>query len=203
MHVDVQNRQHLRSYCELNSLLRSRFESNAFKPLQLHHRLRDGSNLLVQIELRYLVSLALAGVGDIHAHFRSSACQYLRRLHAQVIEPERCITQPIPKRKEGLASAELIASVVGWFVVIEVRQVAHRMRECDGQLAAGIHIAEDHFSRARSTFLAKIPALKNRGDLFSDVVDRQRPPVDQQHHRRRSGFDHRLHQIVLRAQQVK
>ena len=77
------------------------------------------------------------------------------------------------------------------------------MREGDGQFSAGVRIAEDHVGRCGSAFFAEIEALKNCRNILRDVVDRKRPPIQQQHDDRLAGFNNGLHKIVLRAQQVE
>ena len=40
-----------------------------------------------------------------------------------------------------------------------------------GQFCAGIVVAEEDFGGGGAAFLAEIPAVENRGDVFGDVGD--------------------------------
>src|SRR6266436_8505570 len=52
-----------------------------------------------------------------------------------------------------------IAAIARWFVVIEIRQLPNRLRECNGQLAARINLAKNHVRRRRPALLAEVPSL--------------------------------------------
>src|SRR5580693_8080262 len=77
------------------------------------------------------------------------------------------------------------------------------MRKSDGQLAAWIHVAKQHFGRSRTTFLAREPTLQNRRHILRDVADRKRTAIAEDYDRRRSGCHNCLHQVVLRAKQIE
>ena len=57
----------------------------------------------MQVELRYFIALARAGIGDVHAHFGCSAGRNLRRLDAQIVEFEGGVAQAVAEREQRLA----------------------------------------------------------------------------------------------------
>src|ERR1035438_197784 len=127
---------------EFDGALFSRLEGDALEGFQLHDRLRDRCQALVQVKLRNFVAFARAGVGDIHAGLGDAADLDLRRLDAQVFELEGGITQAVAERVERLPGAECVSAVVGRFVIVEIGQGADRVGEGDGQFAARVDVAE-------------------------------------------------------------
>ena len=69
VHVSVENRERLRSYGEGDGLLFSGLEGYALEAFQLHDRLRDRGDLLMDVELRHFIALARSGVGYINGTF--------------------------------------------------------------------------------------------------------------------------------------
>ena len=88
-------------------------------------------------------------------------------------------------------------------MAVEDRHLADGAREGHRQLAARVGVAEQHVGDGRPTLLARQPGLQDGRDVLGDPGDGQRPAVDQHHHGRRTGGDHRLHQRLLDAGQVQ
>ena len=179
------------------------FSVMRWNPFSCMTGLRDRGDLLVDVQLRDFVAVARSGVGDVHADFGGSVRDDLRGLDAQVVEAKCRVAQPVAEGKERLARAEGVGAVGRRLVIVEVGQIANRVRERDGQFSAGIHIAEQNVGRGGAAFLAEIPAFKNRRNVLGDVVDGERTAVDQKHDRWRAGFDDGFDQIVLRAEKFE
>src|SRR5947209_4651349 len=77
------------------------------------------------------------------------------------------------------------------------------MRETNGQLAAGVHVAKDYAGSRGPTFLPQVPALDDRGNVLGNVVDGERPPVKKKDDSGLAGFNHGFHQVVLCAQEFE
>jgi hypothetical protein len=88
-------------------------------------------------------------------------------------------------------------------VIVEVGEISDRVGEGDGQLASGVHIAEQNVGRCGAAFLAEVLPFKNRCNVLGDVVDGKRPTVDEKHDCRCTGFEHSFHQAVLHAEKVE
>jgi hypothetical protein len=96
----------------------------------------------------------------------------------------------ISKRRVGEAETEgverrdlveQIAAPAGGLVVVEDRQLAHRAGDRHRQLAARIGPAEQDVGDGVSGLLAQVPALDQGVGAGGQIVDRQRPAVEQQH----------------------
>jgi hypothetical protein len=62
-------------------------------------------------------------------------------------------------------------------VVVVERQLSHGAREGDGELAAGVHVAEEHVGDGRAGLRAREPRLKDGGRILGGPVNRERSPV--------------------------
>src|SRR5579875_190048 len=143
----------------------------------------------MNIKLGDFIARARTGIRQLNADLGLAAGLDSLRLDTEIVEAEGRIAEPIAEGKQGLPGAECIGPVVGGFVVVEVRQVADRVREGDRQLAAWIHIAEQNVCRRRAAFLPKIEALEDCRHMLRYVVNGQGAAVDQKYDRGRSGLD--------------
>src|SRR5215469_2424611 len=203
VHVRVEQGKAVRSDRERDRLLFSRPERNALKSLEQFHWPRHRGYLLMNVHLGNFIACTGAGVGYIDADFCGAPGLDLRWLDAQAVELERRIAQPVTEGIERLTGAELVASIVGWLVIVEVGQVADGMRKGDGQFAAGTHVSKNHLSGGRTALFAQVPALENGRNLLRNVVDRKGATIEEENDGRLAGFNHRFDQIVLRAQQIE
>ena len=146
----------------------------------------------MDVQLRDFVPFPAAGIGYIHGDRSRATCANHGGIHAQVVEVKRRVTQSPAERKQRLPAGEQVVAVHGRFVVVVSRKLAHRARKGDGKFPARIHVPEKHAGRCRAAFLAQIPAFHDRRRMFHRVVDRERPPINQEHDGRFAGLDHRL-----------
>src|SRR5262249_36653800 len=129
VHVFVQHGKSFRCDRELNRCFLTRLQRNALKSFQLHDRSRDRSDLLMDIELRDLIPLAIAGITYIHVDLRSPAESNLRRLDLEIFKLKGRIAQSVSEWIERLACAEGITAVRRRLVIVEIRQIANRARK--------------------------------------------------------------------------
>ena len=157
----------------------------------------------MNVQLRHLVALAAAGVGDIDGSGGLPGGADLGRLQAQVIELEGGVTQAPAEREERLAAGKQVAAVHGRLVVVVIGKLADGTREADGEFSSRIDVAEQHPRGGGSALLAQIPAFQNRRNMLGGIVDGKRPAVDQEHDGGLSGLDDGPDQLVLIADQVE
>ena len=171
MHFGVEHRKRVGSNCEGNRFLFARSQHDSLESFQLHDRPRDRCNFLMNVQLWNFIAIARSGVAHFYADLCRSAGRNLCWLHAQVFKSERCVTQPIAEGIQRLPRAERIAAVGGRFVIIKIRQIADRVRKCNRQLSARIHVPKQHIRRCSAAFLPKVPTFKYRWNMLRDVID--------------------------------
>ena len=87
----------------------------------------------------------------------------------------------------------------GRLLVVVDGKLADRARDGDGQFCAGIVVAENDVGDGGAAFLAEIPTVENRGDVFGDVVDGVGAAVLQKYDGRLAGREDCFDEIVLIA----
>ena len=114
-------------------------------------------------------SLLIGGVADIHLNnLRTVALASVldRKVDGNVIaidsttglsHLESRIAQSIAEGEQGIVEVTIGTSLQR--VVLVVGQLLSTLIECEGQLTAGIDIAEEYVSYSRATLLTRIPSL--------------------------------------------
>ena len=87
-------------------------------------------------------------------------------------------------------------------VVVVERHLADGPREGRGQLAAGVHVAEEGVDDRVAGLGPAEPGLEDRRHVVGDPGDGQRPAVHQHDHRRLAGRVDRLDEVELVARQA-
>ena len=83
------------------------------------------------------------------------------------------------------------------------RNLANAPRDCDGQLAARVGIAEQHVGERRAAVLAGEPQLDDGGHMLHGPIHAERPAVAQHEGQRPARGVERLEQLLLVAGQVE
>jgi len=94
----------------------------------------------------------------------------------EIVIFESGVAEAPAERKEWLGGVVEILALGGWLLVVVVGNLADGARDSDGELAAGIVIAEENFRGGGAAFLAEIPAVENRRCILGDEVDRVGTP---------------------------
>src|SRR5450432_3334408 len=95
VHVDVENRKSIRREFEFDGGLLAGIQVHAAEGAEFLHRLRDGGDFLVNVELGDFVSGACAGVGDVYGNSRCLAGPDGRGRDAEVVEMESAVAQAV------------------------------------------------------------------------------------------------------------
>src|SRR4051812_32824098 len=119
----------------------------------------------MNVHLRNFISVARAGIGNIHTDLCRAAGLNLRGIYLQVFKLESGVTQSVAERKKRLPGAERVATVCRRLVIVKVRQIADGMRKRNGQFPAGIDVAKQYIRRRRAALLSQIPAFYYRWNM--------------------------------------
>src|SRR5262252_3259197 len=203
VHVQIQKRKFVGRDREVYGLALARRNRDALEILQLHHGAGHRTHQVVDVELNDLIAGALASVRDGYADFRAAGRPDLRRRHFQIRILEGRVAQSVAEREERLFAGEEITAPRRRLVVVGDRQLTDRAREAHRKFASRVVIAEQHVGNGRAGLLPQIEAFENRRDFLGDVVDRERPAVDEHYDCRLARLQHGFNQIVLSAYQVQ
>src|SRR5271157_850746 len=81
--------------------------------------------------------------------------------------------------------------------------MTRRTREADGELASGIAIAEQDVGHGAASLLTEIPTLEDCGNILAEVIDRERPAIEQKDDERLAESDHGFDEFFLPSDQVE
>src|SRR5690349_1920915 len=81
--------------------------------------------------------------------------------------------------------------------------MSNRARHRDGQLPAWIEIPKQHLSHGATRFLSEVPAFEDDGHVLSNIVDRERAPVEKKRNDRLARRHHGFDEVFLPANQVE
>ena len=121
----------------------------------------------------------------------------------RILQLESGVAEAVTKREQRRDIVEQIAAARRRLVVVENGQVADGAREADGELAAGIGVAEEDVGDGVAGLLAEVPALEDDRHVRDEVVDRERTPVEEESDDRLAERGHGFDQLILAADQVE
>src|SRR5882724_15653 len=98
-HFFIPERQAFRREVESDRRLFAGCEVNSLEASQLKDGARDGTDALMDVELRHLIPFASSRVRDIHGHFGTGIGGDLRGFDAQIFKFETCVTQSVAERE--------------------------------------------------------------------------------------------------------
>src|SRR5262245_21455445 len=203
VHVQIQKRKFIGRDREVDRLAFARRERDAPEILQLRHRAGHRTHQVADVELGDFIARALASVRDCYADFRASGRPDLRRRHFQIRVLEGRVAQSVAEREERLFAGEEITAPRRRLVVVCDRQLTDRTREAHRKLARRVVIAEQHVGHGHAGLLSQVEAFEDGRDFLGDVVDRERPAVDEHYDCWLARLQHGFDQIVLSAYQVQ
>src|SRR5207247_2149521 len=130
---------------------------------QLERRPRGPAYGVADVELDHLVSGPLPGVGYLDRNARPIPEPDPGWRQAQVRVRERGVRRAVAEGEQRLRGVEQVSPPGRWLAVVAHGKVPHMAGDGDGELAAGIDVAEQGLRHGRAGFLAEVPSIQNRG----------------------------------------
>src|SRR5437588_5912790 len=151
---------------------------NTLEAAQVLFVSRDAAHYIARVELRDLVALARARVLQVEADRDVAARRLLQRADAKVAVRESGVAQSVSEIIERAVDARLLALPLRVGLRGEVvRYLPDGLRECDGEFAARIVVAEENVCYPSAALRAGEPSLDDAGHVLVHPVDAQGPPV--------------------------
>ncbi len=196
-HLPVPERQCFRADLELDCSVFPGFKRYTCKTLEYFNRCRYAAHHIMYIELRNFRSFGGAGVRYLHAHGGGAGRRDLRWYYTQSIIGKLRVAKAMAEGKEWLAAFVYILVAGGGFLVVVQRHLAHGPRECHGQLARWVYIAEQYIGNSKAPGFATEPAFYQRWNVLRNPGYSERPSVYKHGGNRFAGGMQCLEQIEL------
>src|SRR3984957_15234888 len=149
----------------------------------------------MNVDLSDGVARSFAGVGYLDGDFEISIRRDLRVAELKACETERRVAKSVTERIKRFGGkipvtrgeAGGVFGLVGEIVIVIERLLADGAGPGDGQLAAGIDVAEQNIGDRVTANRAGIPGFQNCGNVFRSPANIEGPAVQQNEHERFSG----------------
>ena len=170
--IVVVEAQQFRRDFESNCLAFTCLEEYFLKSFQLFHRAGDASHQVTYVELHHFSTVALAGIGNGNCGGNGTVLSHSRCTQGDVAVLESSVREAVTKGVQRLivhiqvAAAELLEpfaflqGTTGILVVVEQRYLPYILGECHRQLAAWVHISEEHVPYGISGFASSEPYVQ-------------------------------------------
>jgi len=166
VHVAIQKGEFVEPERELDGFGLTGIESDAAEAAQFLDGAGDGTDFFADVELDDFVAADFAGVSDVDADVCGAFGTDGIGSSVKAVVLERGIAEAPSEGEKRLRRAENVFALGGRLLVVVIGKLADRARNGDGKLAARIVVAEEDFGSSSAAFLAEIPAIENRGDVF-------------------------------------
>src|SRR5205807_10097919 len=166
--------------CEVKRAALAGPERDALEALQLFDGARARGRNVARVELYDLVARAPARVLHVNAYVEAARRVDARRAQSKVRQAEGRVTEAVA---EGEERRPRHVNVLGRVVVVRVGRAARvdvvvverllpdGARERRGQLAAGVHVAEENVGQSVPGLRAGEPRFEYGGRVLRDPVD--------------------------------
>jgi hypothetical protein len=203
VHVAIEEGERFEAEGELDGLRLAGVEGDAAETTKFLDGPSDRTHFITNVELHNFVALALAGIGDIRGDFGFAGRADGGGGKVEISIFEGGVAEAPAKGKERLDATVKIAALGGGLLVVVIGELANRARNANGQFAAGIVVAKKNVGDSGAAFLAEIPAIENRGNIFLDVVDGVRATVKKQDDDGLARGDDGFCEVVLIAEEIE